>query len=223
MSGKLIWRAGSKLLLGLAAVSLLLFWPAGTFHYWNAWLFILLLFVPMLVLGAVLLLKAPELLQKRLNANEKEPEQRRVVALSALMFVAGFIVAALDFRFGWSRLPQWVIIAAALLQLFSYGLYAEVMRENAYLSRVVEVQAHQKVIDTGLYGVVRHPMYAATILLCIAIPLVLGSVYAFLLFLSYPALIVKRIRNEEAVLEQGLEGYREYEQRVRYRMIPYFW
>lgn len=223
MNGKLLVQAVGKLLAGLAAVMLVLFLPAGTFGYWNAWLFIALLFVPMLAVGGALIVKAPELLQKRLSANEKEKTQRWVVGLSALLFVVGFCTAGLDFRFGWSRLPLWVVITAAALQLVAYGLYAEVLRENAYLSRTVEVQENQKVIDTGLYGVVRHPMYSATILMCLAMPLVLGSLYAFVLFLAYPLLIVKRIHNEEAVLEQGLAGYKEYKERVKYRIAPYIW
>ena len=223
MERGLLVNAGMKLVLGLVIVGLLLFWPAGGFHYWNAWLFIALLFVPMLILGLLLLIKAPELLKKRLNAKEKEATQKRVVAVSALIFIIGFVIAGLDHRFGWSQLPSWLVTAAAVVQLIAYGLYAEVMRENAYLSRTVEVQEDQRVIDSGLYGVVRHPMYAATILLYLAIPLVLGSVYSLLVFLTYPILIVKRIRNEEAVLEQGLAGYTDYEKRVRYRLIPFIW
>ncbi|MDD4075858.1 MAG: NnrU family protein [Eubacteriales bacterium] len=223
MNGKLILDGGIKFLAGLCIVGLLLFAPAATFRYWNAWLFIALLFIPMLIVGVILCAKAPALLEKRLRSKEEEPEQKRVVLLSAVVFVIGFVLASLDYRYGWSHLPLWLVIAAAVVMLFAYGLYAEVMRENAYLSRTVEIQAEQKVVDTGLYGVVRHPMYAATILLYLAIPLVLGSVYSLLVFLTYPILIVKRIRNEEAVLEQGLAGYTDYEKRVRYRLIPFIW
>lgn len=223
MRTKLTIQAVSKLTAGLLLVGMLLFVPAGTFRYWNAWLFIALLFIPMLALGLTLLFKSPELLAKRLNSQEKETDQKKVVALSALIFIVGFVLAGLDFRFGWSHLPPWLVVAASVLQLIAYGLYAEVMRENAYLSRTVEVQENQKVIDTGLYGIVRHPMYAATMLLYGAIPLVLGSVPSFLVFLAYPILIARRIRGEEAVLEQGLEGYAAYKERVKYRLIPYIW
>ncbi|NLG24242.1 MAG: isoprenylcysteine carboxylmethyltransferase family protein [Clostridiales bacterium] len=223
MKRKLLAQSCAKLLTGLVAIGLLLFLPAGSIYYWNAWVFIGLLFIPMLIMGIVLLLKVPDLLKKRLSTKEKEGEQRQVVALSLLMFAGGFIIAALDFRYGWSDLPDWVVIAAAATFLASYGLYAEVMRENAYLSRTVEVQESQKVIDTGLYGLVRHPMYAATIALFLSIPLILGSAYAFIVFLIYPPLLVKRIENEEAVLREELQGYVEYSERVKYRLIPYIW
>ena len=223
MRKNLAARAVSKYLAGLVMVALLLFVPAGSLAYPNGWLFISLLFIPMLVLGFVLLFKAPELLEKRLNAKEEQGEQRKVVGLSALLFLAGFVTAALDFRFGWSQLPGWLVLAASVILLLSYGMYAEVMRENAYLSRTVEIQENQKVIDTGLYGIIRHPMYTSTILLFLSIPLVLGSGIAFLLFLVYPVLIAKRIRNEEQVLEEGLAGYREYKQKVKYRLIPFIW
>lgn len=223
MRKNLAARAVSKYLAGLVMVALLLFVPAGSLAYPNGWLFISLLFIPMLVLGFVLLFKAPELLEKRLNAKEEQGEQRKVVGLSALLFLAGFMTAALDFRFGWSQLPGWLVLAASAVLLLSYGMYAEVMRENAYLSRTVEIQENQKVIDTGLYGIIRHPMYTSTILLFLSIPLVLGSGIAFLLFLAYPVLIAKRIRNEEQVLEEGLAGYREYKQKVKYRLIPFIW
>ena len=216
-------RALTKYLAGLVLVALLLFIPAGSFVYPNGWLFIGLLFIPMLVLGFVLLFKAPELLEKRLNAKEEQGEQQKVVGLSALLFLAGFVIAALDFRYSWSQLPSWLVLAASAVLLLSYGMYAEVMRENAYLSRTVEIQENQKVIDTGLYGIIRHPMYTSTILLFLSIPLVLGSGVAFLLFLVYPVLIAKRIRNEEQVLEEGLAGYREYKQKVKYRLIPFIW
>ncbi|MBQ2119855.1 MAG: isoprenylcysteine carboxylmethyltransferase family protein [Peptococcaceae bacterium] len=223
MRKNLAARAVSKYLAGLVMVALFLFVPAGSLAYPNGWLFISLLFIPMLVLGLVLLFKAPELLEKRLNAKEEQGEQRKVVGLSALLFLAGFVTAALDFRFGWSQLPGWLVLAASAVLLLSYGMYAEVMRENAYLSRTVEIQENQKVIDTGLYGIIRHPMYTSTILLFLSIPLVLGSGVAFLLFLAYPVLIAKRIRNEEQVLEEGLAGYREYKQKVKYRLIPFIW
>lgn len=223
MKTKLMLQALTKFSIGLVMIGLLLFLPAGTFDYWNAWLFTGLLFVPMFFLGIVLLLKAPELLAKRLHSKEKEEEQKSVVLGSLLMFVGGFVLSALDFRFQWTRLPLVVVIIASVVLLVSYGLYAEVMRENAYLSRTVEIQENQKVIDTGLYGIVRHPMYFATVLLFLSIPLVLGSGIAFLLFLPYPFLLVKRIRNEEEVLEKGLTGYTEYKQKVKYRMIPFLW
>lgn len=220
---KLLVNALLKFVSGLAAVGLLLFLPAGTLRYWNAWLFSALMFLPMLMVGILLFLKAPKLLEKRLNTREQEGTQKAVVALSALMFCLGFVLAGLDFRFGWSHMPVWLVAAAAVLQLVSYGLYAEVMRENAYLSRTVEIQEHQKVIDTGLYGVVRHPMYLAVTLLFLTIPLVLGSWPCFVLFLCTPALLVLRIRNEEQVLVRGLPGYTEYQQRVRWRLIPFIW
>lgn len=223
MNIRLLTQALVKLFAGAVIVALLLFLPAGTFAYPNAWLFMGLLFAPMLIVGIVLFIKAPELLKKRLNSREPEPEQRRVVALSALVFIVGFIIAGLDFRFGWSKLPAALTAAAAVLQLAAYALYAEVMRENAYLSRTVEVQEGQRVIDTGLYGIVRHPMYAATILLYLAIPLVLGSAPSFVVFLTYFPIIAGRIKNEEKVLEEGLKGYAEYKKRVRYKVIPFIW
>ncbi|WP_086347997.1 methyltransferase family protein [Candidatus Enterococcus clewellii] len=223
MNRKLLLQTLIKFLLGLAVISLLLFLPAGTIYFWNAWLLIGVLFIPMLLLGIVLWIKAPELLAKRLNTKEKQTEQKQVVSLSLLMFVTGFIIAGLDYRFGWSPLPLWLIILAAVLLLAAYGMYAEVMRENMYLSRTIEVQENQQVIDTGLYGIVRHPMYTATIILFLAMPLVLGSVPAFLIFLLYPLLVVKRIRNEEQVLEQDLPGYAQYKQKVRYRLLPFIW
>ena len=220
---KLMINALIKYLMGFLLVAVLLFLPAGTVEYWNAWLFIALLFIPMFFLGAVLLVKSPQLLEKRLHSKEKESEQVMVVILSFVMFLGGFIGAALDFRFGWSKMPSAVVVIASVVLLISYGLYAEVMRENAYLSRTVEIQKEQKVIDTGLYGIVRHPMYFATTLLFLSIPLVLGSWIGFFIFLIYPLLLVKRIKNEEAVLEMGLPGYREYKEKVRYRMLPFIW
>lgn len=221
--GKLLVNALVKFVCGILLMGLVLFLPAGTFYYPNAWLFIALLFIPMLFLGAVLFLKAPELLRKRLNSKEKETAQVGIVAASALMFVGAFVAAGLDFRFGWTVVPTWLVALAAVVQFASYGLYAEVMRENAYLSRTVEVQENQKVVDTGLYGVIRHPMYTATILLYLAMPIVLGSWIAFVIMLCYPVIIIFRIRNEEKVLEQGLAGYKEYKQKVKYRLIPFIW
>lgn len=204
-------------------VGVLLFLPAGTFDYWNAWLFIALLFIPMFILGVALVVKSPELLEKRLHSREKEAEQSIVVLLSFIMFLGGFVACALDFRFEWSKMPIAVVIAASVILLISYGLYAEVMRENAFLSRTVEIQEEQKVVDTGLYGIVRHPMYFSTTLLFLSIPLVLGSWIGFIIFLIYPMILVKRIKNEEKILEEGLKGYREYKDKVRYRMIPFVW
>lgn len=220
---KLFGQALFKFALGLLLVGALLFLPAGSFLYINAWLFIALLFAPMLLLGAALLVKAPKLLEKRLNAKETEGAQKGVVAISGLMFVIGFVVAGLDYRFGWSHVPLWAVAVAAVVLLAAYALYAEVMRENAYLSRTIEVQNDQKVVDTGLYGIVRHPMYAATLWLFLAIPLVLGSWWSLVCFLPYIAVIVVRIRNEEQVLEAGLVGYTAYQKRVRYRLIPFVW
>lgn len=220
---KLFTQAVGKFLLGLILVGVLLFVPAGSFAYWNAWLFMGILFIPMFIAGLVLIRKNPQLLQKRLDAREKESEQKSVVALSGLMFLAGFIVAGLDWRFGWTYMPGWVAWAAAGLFLLAYLLYAEVLRENTYLSRTIEVQEDQKVIDTGLYGIVRHPMYMATLVLFLSMPLVLGSLYSFLIFLLYIPIIAKRIGNEEKVLEEGLPGYIEYKQKVKYRVIPFIW
>lgn len=223
MRGKLLINAGIKYFVGLLLIGMLVFLPAGTFEYWNGWLFIGLLFIPMFALGVLLLWKAPELLAKRLNSKEKEGQQKTVVALSGIVFLSAFIVAGLNFRFGWTHVPTWLVVVASVILLASYGLYAEVMRENAYLSRTVEVQENQKVIDTGLYGIVRHPMYAATILLFLSFPLVLGSWISFGIFLVYPIVIGVRIKNEELVLEQGLEGYTEYKRRVKYRLLPFIW
>jgi len=223
MKKSLLVQAVTKFSAGLLLVGLLLFLPAGTLRYPNGWLFVGVLFVPMFCAGIFMLWKAPELLEKRLRMREQEGEQRQVVAWSGLMFVGGFVLAGLDFRFGWSCLPRWLPVAAAAVLLASYVLYAEVLRENAYLSRSVEVQEGQKVVDTGLYGIVRHPMYAVTVVLFLSMPLVLGSIWAFLVFLAYPALMVKRIRNEEQVLLEGLPGYGAYLKKVRWRMIPFIW
>jgi protein-S-isoprenylcysteine O-methyltransferase Ste14 len=220
---KLFIQAIVKYVSGLILVSILLFIPAGTLNYWNAWMFIGALCVPMLIVGIVLMIRNPELLRKRLNAKEKEAEQKSVILFGGLMFVIGFVVAGLDYRFQWLVLPEWLVIAATVVLLFAYLLYAEVLRENAYLSRTIEVQEGQKVIDSGLYGIVRHPMYVSTILLFLSMPLVLGSFFSFLVFLIYPVITVKRIRNEEEVLEKSLEGYSEYKKRVKYRLIPFIW
>lgn len=218
---KLLLQALSKFAIGLSFVGILLFLPAGTFLYMNAWLFIALLFIPILLLGTVLFFKAPDLLKKRLDTKESEKTQKRVVALSALLFFSGFIVAGLDFRFTWSKIPMPITMIASLILLFSYALYAEVMRENTYLSRTIKVEEQQKVIDTGLYGIVRHPMYAATLFLFLSIPIVLGSWWSLLCFAPYVILIVVRIFNEEKLLEKELDGYSAYKKRVKFRLIPF--
>ena len=223
MTKKLFYQALIKFVMGILIVGVLLFLPAGTFDYWQAWLLIAILFIPMFFAGIVLMSKRPELLQKRLHANEKESEQKYVIALSGSMFLVAFIVAGLNIRFGWFILPAWISYVAAGIFLFAYILYAEVLRENMYLSRTVEVQENQKVIDTGLYGIVRHPMYMVTLFLFLSMPLVLGSVFSFLILLLYIPIIRKRIKNEEKVLEQGLQGYLEYEKKVKYKIIPYIW
>ena len=223
MDQKLFWSAMVKFLSGVLLMGLLLFLPAGTFAYWQGWLLMGILFVPMFVAGLVMMAKSPELLRRRLNAKEEQTEQKQVIAWSGLMFLAAFLLAGLNFRFGWIVLPRWLVWTAAGLFLLGYLLYAEVLRENVWLSRTIEVQEHQKVIDTGLYGIVRHHMYAATLLLFLSMPLVLGSVLSFAVMLLYLPIISKRIRNEEAVLEQGLEGYADYKKRVKYRLIPGIW
>ena len=223
MDTKLFLQAVTKFVGGVVLVGLLLFIPAGTFGFWQAWLLMGILFVPMFIAGLVMLRKNPELLQKRLNAKEEQAEQKEVILLSGLMFLAAFILAGLNARFQWIVLPGWVSYAAAGLFLLAYGLYAQVLRENAYLSRTIQVQENQRVIDTGLYGVVRHPMYMSTLLLFLAMPLVLGSVISFGVMLLYIPIIGKRIRNEEKVLEAGLAGYKEYKEKVRYKVIPFVW
>ena len=223
MTKSLFFSAIAKFTLGVVLVGLLIFLPAGTLAYTNGWLFMGILFVPMFLAGLVMMAKNPNLLKSRLNAKEKEREQSLVVKLSGLMFLVGFIVAGLDFRFGWCPLPQSVSYGATVAFLIAYVLYAEVLRENTYLSRTIEVQEGQTVVDSGLYSIVRHPMYAVTLLLFLSMPLVLGSVISFVIFLAYPLLIAKRIKNEEQVLEAGLPGYREYKQKVKYRMIPFVW
>ena len=223
MDLKLFTQAIFKFLGGLLIVGLLLFLPAGTFVWRQAWLLLGILFVPMFIAGLIMMKRAPDLLRKRLDAKEEEKEQKTVIVLSGLMFLAAFIVAGLNFRFRWIVLPVWVSWAAAVLFLLAYVLYAEVLRENIWLSRTVEVQENQKVVDTGLYGIVRHPMYMTTLLLFLSMPLVLGSVISFVIMLLYIPIIVKRIRNEEQVLEGGLEGYAEYKKRIRYKVIPFVW
>ena len=219
----LFLQALGKFLLGVVVIGLLLFLPAGSLQYWQGWLLMGILFVPMFCAGLVMMAKNPELLRKRLNAKEGEKEQRTVVKLSGILFVATFVVAGLNWRFDWCVLPDWAVWVSAGLFLVCYLLYAEVLRENTYLSRTIEVQENQKVIDTGLYGVVRHPMYMATTVLFLAMPLVLASPLSFLILLLYIPLIAKRIKNEEMVLEEGLEGYKEYKRKVKYRVIPFVW
>ena len=223
MTAKLFVQAILKFTLGVVLVGLLIFLPAGTWNYPGGWLLMGILFVPMFLAGIVMMWKNPDLLRSRLNAREKQMEQSRVVKLSGLMFLGGFIVAGLDFRFGWLRLPPAVSMGGAAAFLIAYGLYGEVLRENTYLSRTIEVQENQKVIDTGLYGIVRHPMYAVTLLLFLAMPLVLGSPLSFAVMLCYIPLIVRRIRNEEQVLTQSLPGYAAYREKVRFRLIPGLW
>ena len=223
MDPLLLKQAITKFLSGLILVGLLLFLSAGTFAFPQAWRLIVILFVPMFIAGLIMMKKNPDLLRKRLNAKEEQAEQKTVIALSGLMFLASFVAAGLNFRFGWIRLPEWVSYAACVLFLIGYALFAEVLRENAYLARTVAVQEDQRVIDTGLYGVVRHPMYLSTLILFLAMPLVLGSVISFVIMLAYFPIIARRIRNEEQVLEHGLDGYTEYKKRVRYKVIPHIW
>lgn len=223
MTSKLFIQAIGKFLLGVLLVGVLIFWPAGTLDFFNGWLLMGILFIPMFGAGIVMMFKDPDLLKRRLNAREKQSDQSLVVKLSGLMFLLGFVVAGLGRRFGWYTLPRGVAIGGAAVFLVAYLLYGEVLRENTYLSRTIEVQEDQKVIDTGLYGIVRHPMYSATLLLFLAMPIVLGSVYSLVIFLAYPAIIVKRLKGEEAFLERELPGYREYKQKVRYRLIPFVW
>jgi protein-S-isoprenylcysteine O-methyltransferase Ste14 len=220
---KLVIEALTKFACGLLMVGLLIFLPAGTLNFTYGWLLVGLLFGPMLIAGFVMLFKSPEFLKKRLDAKEKQAAQKGVLAFSGLMFIAGFVVAGLDFRFGWSRVPHWLVITASVLFLVAYGLYAEVMRENAYLSRTVKVEQGQTVVDTGLYAIVRHPMYMVTILLFLMIPLVLGSWYALIVFGFYPAIIVVRLKDEEELLTRELNGYAEYKKKVKYRILPFIW
>lgn len=223
MDRTLLIQSLSKFILGVILLGLLIFLPAGSLSFRQGWLLMGILFVPMFIAGIILMAKNPDLLRKRLNAKEKEDEQKSVVALSGLLFIAAFIVAGLNWRFGWIVMPDWAVWTAADLFLASYLVYAEVLRENTYLSRTIEIQENQKVIDTGLYGLVRHPMYMATTILFLSMPLVLGSPLSFVIMLGYIPVIAKRIKNEEEMLEKGLEGYSEYKKRVKYRMIPYIW
>ena len=220
---KLLREALTKFICGLLLVGLLIFLPAGTLAYPYGWLLIGLLFGPMLIAGFVMMARSPEFLKKRLDAKEKQAAQKGVLALSGLMFIAGFVVAGLDFRFGWSDMPAWIVVSAAVLFLIAYALYAEVMRENAYLSRTIKVEEGQTVVDTGLYGIVRHPMYGVTILLFLMMPIVLGSWYALIAFAFYPAIIIIRLKDEEKLLTRELPGYAEYKQKVKYRIIPFIW
>lgn len=223
MDKKMFFQAIFKFISGLILVGALLFLPAGTIRYPGAWLLIIVLFLPMFIAGLVMMRKNPELLRKRLNVKEEQAEQKTVILLSAIMFLSAFIAAGLNFRYGWIVIPFWISCAAAAVFLLGYILYAEVLRENVWLSRTVEVQKDQKVVDTGLYGVVRHPMYMATLLLFLSMPLILGSPISFIIMLMYIPIIAKRIRNEEAVLEEGLEGYTEYKRKVKYKAIPFIW
>ena len=223
MDIKLFLQAIIKYIFGVLIIGALLFIPANSFEYWNGWLFMGLLFIPMFLAGIILMIKNPELLRKRLNAKEKESEQKQIVLFSGLMFLSGFIIAGLNYKYKWIEIPSIVVIISSILFLIAYILYAEVLRENTYLSRTIEVQENQKVIDTGLYGIVRHPMYAVTILLFLTMPLILGSIISFIIFLIYPIIIGKRIKNEEKVLEKDLKGYAEYKKKVKYKVIPFVW
>ena len=223
MDKKLFIQAIGKFFSGIFMLSQLLLLPAGTVFYWNAWLLIGILFIPMFIVGIILMFSNPELLRKRLNVKEKETEQKSIIISGGLMFICGFIVAGLDYRYQWSVLPKWFVIVATVIFFAGYLMYAEVLRENRYLSRTVEIQESQKVIDTGLYAIVRHPMYTSTILLFLSLPLVLGSLSSFVIFLMYPLIVIKRIKNEEEVLEKGLAGYSDYKKRIKYKVIPFVW
>jgi protein-S-isoprenylcysteine O-methyltransferase Ste14 len=223
MNIKLFFEAILKFSLGVLLVGLLIFVPAGTINFFNGWVFMLVLFVPMFIAGIVMMIKSPNLLKSRLNAKEKEKEQKKIVAISGLMFLIGFILAGLNYRFNWIELPNVVVIISSIVFLIAYLIYAEVLRENAFLSRTIEVSDNQKVIDTGLYGIVRHPMYLSTIFLFLSMPLILGSLISFIVFLIYPFIIIRRLNNEESVLEKELKGYKEYKKKVRYKLIPFIW
>ena len=223
MDKKLFFDAIIKFLLGVLIIGLLLFVPANTIEFWNGWLFMGLLFIPMFIAGIVMMIKSPDLLRKRLNAKEKESEQKIVVKLSGLMFLVGFIIAGLNYRYNWIIMPKVIVFISSAIFILSYIIYAEVLRENRYLSRTIEVEENQKVIDRGLYGIVRHPMYMATVFLFLSMPLILGSVISFVIFLVYPFIIGMRIKNEEEVLERELKGYTEYKNKVKYKMIPFIW
>ena len=223
MDAKLFSQALTKFIFGLIIICLLLFIPAGTLNYFNGWLFIALLFIPMFIAGIIMFIKSPELLKRRLNAKEEENEQKIVILISAVMFLSAFIVAGLNFRFGWFKLPQTVILISSIIFLLSYIMYGEVLKENMYLSRTVEVSENQKVVDSGLYGIVRHPMYTSTIFLFLSMPLILDSIFSFIIMLIYPIIIIFRIKNEEKVLENELEGYKEYKEKVKYKLVPFIW
>ena len=223
MNKKLIFKAIIRYVLGVVLVGILLFVPAGTLKFWNAWLFMGILFIPMFIAGIILMFKNPMLLKSRLDVKEQEQEQKYVILYSGLMFLFGFIIAGLNYRFSWIKIPNIIVIISSIIFLISYILYAEVLRENTYLSRTIKVQNNQKVVDTGFYGIVRHPMYTITIILFLTIPLILGSIISFIIFLIYPFIISKRISNEEKVLEKELKGYTEYKNKVKYRLIPFVW
>ena len=223
MNKELFFSAIVKFFLGIILVGVLLFIPSGSFNYWNAWLFMGILFIPMLIAGIIMMIKKPILLKNRLDVKEKETEQKEVILYSGLMFLLGFIIAGLNYRFSWIIMPNIVVIIASVLFIVSYILYAEILRENTYLSRTIKVQENQKVVDTGLYGIVRHPMYLVTLILFLTMPLILGSPISFIIFLAYPFIIAKRIINEEKVLENDLKGYKEYKKKVKYRLIPFIW
>ena len=223
MDTKLFFQAISKFIIGFIIVGLLIFIPAGTLHFPNGWLFMELLFIPMFIAGILLLLKNPELLKSRLNAKEKENEQKEVVLYSSIMFISGFIIAGLNYRFKWVELPHIIVFISSIIFVISYILYGEVLKENAFLSRTIEVKNNQSVVDTGLYSIVRHPMYSITIILFLMIPLILGSIISFIIFFIYIFIIIKRIKNEEKVLEEELKGYKEYKEKVKYRLIPFVW
>ena len=223
MNKKLLFQAITKYLLGLIIVFLLLFVPAASLSYWNAWLFIGLLFIPMFIFGLILMFKNPTLLKNRLNVKEKESDQKLVIILSAIMFILGFSIAGLNYKYNWTHISNTVVTISSIVFVISYILYAEVLRENTYLSRTIEVVDKQKVIDTGMYSIVRHPMYTITIILFLMIPLILGSIISFLIFLIYPFIIIIRINNEEKVLKKELKGYKEYMKKVKYKLIPYIW
>ena len=223
MNIKLFFEAMIKFMLGIILVGTLIFLPAFTLNYWNGWLLMGILFIPMFIAGIVMMIKNPELLKRRLDAKEKIGEQKSVIKLSCLMFIVGFILAGLDYRFSLLPLPSFISIIGSILFIISYVLYAEVLRENTYLSRTIKVEKNQKVIDTGLYSIVRHPMYMATLILFLSMPLVLGSIISFLVFLIYPFIIIKRLKNEEEFLEKELDGYSEYKKKVKYRLIPFIY
>ena len=222
MNISLFVQAILKYFIGLITVSLLLFIP-GTIEYWNGWLFICLLFIPMYIAGIILMIKDPSLLKERLDINEKEEEQKQVIIYSGIMFILGFVIAGLNYRYSWLILSKQIVITSSVVFIFTYILYGEVLRENRYLSRTIKVSENQKLIDKGMYKIVRHPMYLVTVILFLTIPLILGSLISFIIFLAYPIVIIKRIKNEEQVLEKQLKGYKEYEKKVKYRLIPYIW